>query len=127
MVSPTCLVTAGLDKMIKVWSIPAAENLCPASKATLTAQFKVDQEVMQLGYSHDQKLLAYLDSECTIGVVPMTPQLLNATSQIAEAAADDDIDIEDLDEACLEDDDEQVDNIDMGDMKDALADSNDEE
>ena len=73
-------MTAGLDKVIKVWSIPAGEDLSPASKATLTAQFKVEQEVMQLSYSHDQKLLAYLDSECTVGVVPMTLLLLSSSA-----------------------------------------------
>jgi len=42
MVSPTCLVTAGLDKMVKVWTISTEGGV----KATLAAQFKTDSELL---------------------------------------------------------------------------------
>jgi len=41
VISPTCLVTAGLDKWIKVWSV-AEGCLSSISKAKLVAQFKVE-------------------------------------------------------------------------------------
>lgn len=113
--------------MIKIWQIPT-EGLSTTSKATLAAQFKVEQEIMQLGYSQDQKLLAYLDSECSVGVVPMTPSLLSTSKATPEAEDEvnvDDIDVDEIDAEMLNDDD--GDNIDMGDMQDALAESNEDQ
>ena len=46
VVSKTCLVTAGLDKLLKIWHMP--EGCLPenGSKITLVAKFKVEKELI---------------------------------------------------------------------------------
>ena len=54
-VTETCLVTTGLDKMVKVWHIPAGilESASSFSEIKLAAKFKTDNELMSLKYNQD--------------------------------------------------------------------------
>lgn len=112
VLSKTCIVTAGLDKMIKIWHLP--EGCLPDSsiKITLVAKFKVEKELIQLQYNQHLKQLAYLDCECTLGVVQVSDAILTGEAVVQ----DDDIDFEAIDAAMAEEEDI----IDMDDMKDAL-------
>ena len=59
-VSDKCLVTAGVDKFVKVWNLPS--GLTGSKNVKLVAQFKSENEVMRLKYSSELKVLAFLDS-----------------------------------------------------------------
>ena len=45
-VSENCIVTAGLDKYVKVWHLPEGPGV--PDKIKLVAQFKCDNEIMSL-------------------------------------------------------------------------------
>ena len=120
-IAETCLVTASIDKWVKVWHLPTGST----SSIKLVAQFKTENELMQMKYSPELNLLAYLDSQCSLGTVYLTESLIIGESAAAQAAQDD-IDLEAIDAAMIEDEDDtaqlQMDNIDMDEMKDALSD-----
>ena len=123
-VSANCIVTASLDKWVKVWHIPDGALIGKTEDIVLVARFKAEKELMQLKYSPDEKLLAYLDSDCTVGSVFLSDALVNntvvASKESVEAEVADDIDLDAIDAAMIEDDDALIDNIDMDDMQDAM-------
>ena len=122
-VADTCLVTASIDKWVKVWHMPSG----PTGKGIkLVAQFKAENEVMHLQYSSELKMLAYLDCQCSLGTFYLSDSLIRGEASPVSAARDD-IDLDDIDAAMVEDNEEdaaqlQIDNIDMEEMKDALSD-----
>ena len=70
-------------------------------------------------------MLAYLDSECSVGAVTLSQALLSgamASPSEAAVAAADDIDLDAIDAAMMGDEvDGAAENIDMEEMKDALS------
>lgn len=72
-VADTCLVTASVDKWVKVWHMPDGPT---GKNIKLVAQFKAENEVMHLQYSPDQKMLAYLDCQCSLGAVHLSDSLI---------------------------------------------------
>ena len=129
VVSENCLVTAGLDKMVKVWAVPEGALSSNPTKIRLAAKFSTENELMQLKYNPDEKLLAFLDSECSLGVIHMGSDLISGTQRknavSVQEVMDDDIDLDAIDEAMGDDNADVIDNIDMEDMKDALSDAKD--
>ena len=104
--SENCLVTVGLDKVIKVWALEnGCQNLIGSNGVKLVASAKVSKEIKTIRYCHKKKMLAFMDTECSLGVVHL---------DISNLAEDDDdfsidvdmvdIDAMDLEDALVEDD-----------------------
>lgn len=111
--------------MVKVWHIPTGSLESADSsfdKITLISKFKTDNELMELKYSRDQKMLAFLDCECTVGAIYLSGSDVTVGKQVdSSLAAADDIDLDAIDAAMGEEEAEQAENIDMEEMKDALS------
>jgi len=72
-ISESCVVTAGLDKYVKIWSI---EYTTSAAKAKLLAQFKVENELCQISYNSFTKVLAFFDKQGTLGTLHLSEESL---------------------------------------------------
>ena len=67
-----------------------------------------------------------MDSECSIGAIYVNELLsISDTAALNSSALADDIDLDAIDAAMVEEEAGQPDNIDMDDMKDALSEGND--
>ena len=95
-VSPTCLVTAGLDKYVKVWRITSD------MKAQLLARFKAEHEVLQLEFEGAESTLAFLDAECSLGHVSLSGLLTSASQE----EDDEEVDLDAIDAAMAHDEEE---------------------
>ena len=72
-------------------------------------------------------MLAYLDCQCSLGTFYLSDSLIRGQVSPPVSSARDDIDLDAIDAAMVEDNEEdpaqlQIDNIDMEEMKDALSD-----
>jgi len=104
-ISETCVATAGLDKLVKLWKFD--EDM----KAKLVASFKADNELMDIKFNRDTSTLAFLDNQCTLGAVSLSSSLIEG--RVSTDTLNDDIDLDAIDAAMI---DEEDDNIDLDDM-----------
>ena len=63
--STNCLLTAGLDKRIKIWQTQKTD----LSDATLEHTIEVSQPITTLKYSAKNQAIAFMDKECSLGIV----------------------------------------------------------
>ena len=92
-------MTASIDKFIKVWHMPSGPT---GKNIKLVAQFKSENELMHLKYSAELKVLAFLDSQCSLGSVYLSDNLSRGQQSSSSAAARDDIDLDEIDAAMNE-------------------------
>lgn len=107
LISDEVLVTVGLDKLIKVWHLESSD----ASKASLTHKLKLDKDLLSLKYCRKNEALAFLDNECSLGVIALKAS--EVTTATAAAGAQD--------EELIEED--EIENFDMADIASAIHDS----
>ena len=98
------MITAGLDKCIKVWHTPQSD----LSDATLMYKVKVNQLLTTLKYSTKNQAVAFMDSECSLGIIPLN--LANFGKPAAQQQDD-----------SGDDDDALLNEIDMEDIKEAIG------
>ena len=138
-IAENCIVTAGLDKHVKVWYLPEGPNA--ADKINLVAQFKTPNELISLKYNQETRNIAFMDSECNLGSIHLSEALISGRATTSSAELDEDIDMAEID-AMMNDEegdaeiefaaaaiaakpsaDSNADPIDLDEMKDAMSDA----
>ena len=56
------IVTASVDKVVKVWNIANETPVC-------IQEFKARSELQKIVYSSRTQTLAFMDNKCTVGIV----------------------------------------------------------
>ena len=89
IVSSDSLITAGLDKKLKVWDVSSGTPECTHTYTSKTA-------IMNVAYSPRSQMIAFMDSNCSVGIVSLDMSK-------ARAASAEDVDMEDIDIQDIED------------------------
>lgn len=89
IVSTDSLITVGIDKKLKVWDVSSAAPECTHTYTSKTA-------IMHVAYSPRSQMIAFMDSNCSVGVVSLDISKAKAAS--AEDVEMEDVDIQDIED-----------------------------
>jgi hypothetical protein len=97
MPSQDVLITVGTDLLLKVWNKKTEK---------MTHSFKTDKQLVQIQYCKRNEMIAYMDVECSIGVIPLSLESV-CVEPMQDVEECDDIDIVDLDDAMSAEEEEK--------------------